>query len=127
MSFGCPRFGLMQQRLHALSSSYHYFCTSLWSRTTKNPDASIGPLAHPFSRLVTPLSLSLPPNCSLERECLMLGRQAFLDHSVMVPRYFSQLAPPFYSPFLVACTRLYKSLCLSVGRSVGHTFTFLRF
>ena len=29
--------------------------------------------------------------------------------------------------FLVACTRLYKSLCLSVGRLVGHTFTFLRF
>ena len=37
----------------------------------------------------------------------------------------------FSISFLVACTRLYKSLCPSVGRSVGwsvgHTFTFLRF
>ena len=39
------------------------------------------------------------------------------DISVQISRIFKQILPP--CPFLVACTRHYKSLCRSVGPSVG--------
>ena len=36
-----------------------------WGTTAKNSDVSTGPLACPFARLLTPLTCSLAPDCSL--------------------------------------------------------------
>ena len=44
---------------------------ALWSKTTKNPDASTGPLARLFACLLGLLILLLAPHCSL-RSCTLL-------------------------------------------------------
>ena len=46
---------------------------TLWSRTTKNPDVSIGPLACPFTRSLAQLAHTLAPYCLL-RSCAALIR-----------------------------------------------------
>ena len=40
-------------------------CVPLWLITAKNTDCSTGPLAHPFTLSLAPLTRSLAPDCSL--------------------------------------------------------------
>ena len=67
--------------------------TARWLRTAENRDVSAEPLAHPFACLLTPLTHSLAPYCSLlslarslpsswESVTFMSENQAVLNHSV---------------------------------------------
>ena len=38
-----------------------------------------------------------------------------------------QLQQESFTPFLVACTRLYKTLCWSIGRSIGPSVSYIYF
>ena len=78
---------------------------ALWSRITKNPDVSTGPLARPFARWLAPLnrSIALPYLlclraplrslvCSLAHSAHPLARETVNDWTAIYSVFFSILA-----------------------------------
>ena len=53
----------------------------LWARIVKNPDYSTGPLTHPFTCSLAPLTLSLAPHYSLCSRPILLSLTSLLAHS----------------------------------------------
>ena len=55
---------------------------ALWSRSTKNPNGSTGPLARPHARLLAPFIHSLDSHCSLRSRALLRSFVRTLFHSL---------------------------------------------
>ena len=56
----------------ANNGDFQVGCAStLWARSTKNPDKSIGPLARPFAHSLALLTCSLAPHYSLHLRALL--------------------------------------------------------
>ena len=53
---------------------------ALWSGTNKSRDVSTGSLAHPFARLLAPLTRSLAPDCSLRSRLALRSLVRALAH-----------------------------------------------